>query len=272
MNDKVAPMIPLVRPICRRLAGVLIVLIAAWPAMSHAASPIPQLDPELCDGPEEPDLALPMLTDLESDLPDRLAGFELAFNAVMLENILKSAGNVSRLAFVPAPPRQPGVLDAFIVKAPASAASGPGLAALAHPTFGDRNRMAVSVNPRLDQSGALNTDIRFSHSSALLDAGFNLATQQSLFTAEPSTVRYDGQALVKFGPTLQMGVAARGTLGTLSAPTLTGNELAGPLLHINLIDSNLSLVSDMGYYFGLNPLNTPARTQFHAKLDLKLKL
>ena len=85
-------------------------------------------------------------------------------------------------------------------------------------------------------------------------------------------VQYDGRALVKFGPTLQMGVAARGTLGTLTAPTLAGNEIAGPLLHLNLFDSNLSLASDMGYDFGLNPLNTAARAQFHAKLDLKLKL
>ena len=265
-------MVPPARPNRRRLAGVLIALIAAWPAASQAVSPVPQLDPELCDGPEVPDLALPELADLGTDLPDRIEGFDLAFNAAMVENILKSAGDVTRLALAPIKPHPAGALDAFNLKAPASVTAAPTLTALAHPTFGNRDGMAVSVNPRLVQSGALNTDIRFSHSSALLDAGFNLNTQQSLVTAEPMVVQYDGRALVKFGPTLQMGVAARGTLGTLTAPTLAGNEIAGPLLHLNLFDSNLSLASDMGYDFGLNPLNTAARAQFHAKLDLKLKL
>jgi hypothetical protein len=260
----------------RRLGGVLIALIAAhiaaWPGVSHAAAPVPQLDSELCDGPEEPDLALPELADLGADMPDRLDRFDHAFNAAMVDNILKSVGDVTHMAGVSTSPRQPGVLDAFLVKPPASVASAPTLATLAHPTFGNHDGMAISINPRLVQSGALNTDIRISHSSEILDAGFNLATQQSLLTADPMAVRYDGRALVKFGPTLQMGVAARGSLGTLTAPTLAGNELAGPLLHINLIDSNLSLMSDMGYDFGLNPLSAAARTQFHAKLDLKLKL
>jgi hypothetical protein len=67
-------------------------------------------------------------------------------------------------------------------------------------------------------------------------------------------------------------MAARGTLGTLAAPSLTGQESAGPLFHLNLIDRNISLVTDMGYDFDLNPLNTVPRNQFHAKLDLKLKL
>jgi hypothetical protein len=85
-------------------------------------------------------------------------------------------------------------------------------------------------------------------------------------------MRYDGRALVKFGPSMQLGVAAAGTLGTVAAPTLAGSETAGPLVHRNLIDHNLSLVSDLGYDFGLNPLSAASRTQFHAKLDLKIKL
>lgn len=252
----------------RRLAGVSIALIAALPVIARAEVALPQLDPELCDGPEEPDLALPALSDLDAELPRLREGFDLAFNASVIDSILKSTGDVTRLASAPAKPRTVGAQDVFIVKIPAS----PPKSALANPTFGDRDGMAVSISPRLVSSGALNTDIKFNHSSDMVDAGLDLATQQSLVTADPMAMRYDGRALVKFGPTLQLGVAAHGTLGTVAAPTLSGSETAGPLFHINLIDQNVSLVSDLGYDFGLNPLSAASRTQFHAKLDLKLKL
>ena len=253
----------------RRFAGLGIALIAVWPTVSHAARSLPQFDTELCDGPEEPDVALPALANLEAEMPRLRDDFETAFNAQVLDNILKSTGDATRVATTATKPSSVRSQNDFIIKSPETSPSKP---ALASATFGEREGVAVSINPRLAASGKLNTDIRFSHSSAMLDAGFNLATQQSLLSADPMAMRYDGRALVRFGPTMQVGVAAAGTLGTLAMPTLAGNETAGPLVHINLVDRNLSLASDLGYDFGLNPLSAASHTQFHAKLDLKLKL
>jgi hypothetical protein len=255
----------------RPFSGALIALIGAWPGLAHADVPLPLPMPGMaaCDAPDEPEIALPALADLDEALPRLLDGFDVAFNAQLIDNILKSVGDATRLAAVPAKPRATGPDAPFIIRTGDSTPSAP---ARANASFGAREGMAVSINPRLVSSGALNTDIRFSHTTSGLDAGFNLAAQQSLVTPDPMAMRYDGRALVTVGPTMQFGVAARGSLGTIGAPTLSGNEMAGPLLHLNLIDSNLSLVSDVGYDFGLNPVSVVSHNQFHAKLNLKLRL
>jgi len=254
-----------------RAAACLIALAlgAARPAMADPGMVL--VDPQACDGDVQPDATMVELANLDADLSARLAAFDLVFNRDLIERLVRTTGDAVRA--VP-PPRTAAttISDAFRVRPPASVLATPSLTARLHPSFGDGGTMAVSVNPRLDPSGALDTDIRVRHSDALVDAGFNLATQQSLITPDPMALRYDGQALVRFGPALQMGLAAKGTLGTLAAPTLAGSETAGPLLHFGLIDRRVSLVSDLGYDFGLNPVSALSRTQFHAKLDLKLKL
>jgi hypothetical protein len=250
---------------------IALAALAAAPALAQAQPGMVLVDPQACDGAEQPDATMVELARLDADLSAKLGDYDLVFNRDLIDRIVRSAGDAVRA--LPQPKTGPAVVaDAFQVRPPASVLAMPTLTARLHPRFGDGGTMAVSVNPHLDQSGALDTDIHLRHSDALVDAGFNLATQQSLIAADPMALRYDGQALVRFGPAVQMGLAAKGTLGTLAAPTLSGNETAGPLLHIGLIDSRLSLVSDLGYDFGLNPLSALSRTQFHAKLDLKLKL
>ena len=225
-----------------------------------------------CDGQNEADLTVTPMTTADPAVTRLIAAIQQSFDAALADNILNSVGDGRVMADGPAKPRPAHSVDSYIVKLAPSASSPSLIGALANPKFGTDDLMAVSIQPRLVPSGALKTDIRLSHHGDLVDAGFNLATQRSLVTADATAVRYDGRALVNFGPALQLGMAARGTLGTLAAPTLTGQESAGPLFHLNLIDRNISLVTDMGYDFDLNPLNAATRNQFHAKLDLKLKL
>lgn len=205
------------------------------------------------------------------------------FEATLTANLLQSVGDATRMAGdgrrgVAKPP-----VDPFRVQPPVGAgqlaggfaagglAAG-GLAAIANPSFGSRDSVAVSITPRLVSSTELHTDIRLRHSGDLVDAGFDLAASQSLVSPDPARVRYDSHALVSVAPAMQLGLAARGSLGTVAAPMLGRDGIAGPLLRLNLTDSNLSLGSDLGYDFDLNPANAAARNQVHFKLNLKLKL
>jgi len=256
----------------RWIMADLAVLIGGCPlaALAGPSLALPAL--AACDGQSEPDLTTTPLSAQDPAVTRLIAAIDQSFDSALAHNILSSVKNGQMMADGPAKPRPPRRGTGYILKTAQAPPASPGLAALANPSFGESDAMAISIRPRLVPSGALNTDIRLSHSGEYFDAGFNLAAQRSLIAAEATAMRYDGQALVKFGPAMQLGVAASGTLGTVGAPTLAGQEMAGPLLHLKLIDRNLSLVTDMGYDFGLNPPSATARNQFHAKLDLKLKL
>lgn len=261
----------------RRMFAGVIVLIGAWPALANAGAPpamAPLALPALaaCDGQTEADITQTPITAQDPAVARLLVAIQQTFDTALAENILKAVALPTRLA--EAMPKRGTVRPGVSVsgKVPANTSTAQTLAALANPSFGARDGMAVSVHQQLAPSGALNTDIRFMHQTEAIDAGFNLAARQSLVTTDPMAMRYEGRAMVNLGQTMQFGLAARGTLGTLEAPTLGGTERAGPALHLHLNDRSLSLVSDFGYDFGLNPVSAAAGPQFRARLDLKLSL
>jgi len=264
--------------IVRRTVVALAAIGGAWAAPAHAgalslAMPTTLVSP---DGMADPAVALPDLPNLEAAAHASFDAFEQVFNARLTDNILTSIGAMARVG-VPAPkPHAPDLRDAFTARPPVALPTSPSLATLANPTFGAREGVAVSIAQRLVSTGpastGINTDIRISHAGNGLDAGFNLAGRQDFTAPDPMAVSYDGHALVNVGPAMQFGLAARGTLGTVSALALGGSEIAGPLFHLNLIDRNLSLVSDVGYDFGLNPTSAMTRSQLHVKMALKIKL
>ena len=253
----------------------LVALIGGWPVVALASAPTavangPLTLPALaaCDGQSEADITQTPLTARDPAVARLLAATTQTFDTALAENILKSAVDPSWKAKRRA--KSPVVSRA--AKVPTLANPAQNLAALANPTFGARDGMAVSIRQTLVPSGALNTDIRFIHQTGAIDAGFNLAAQRSLVAADPMALHYEGRAMVSLDQTVQFGLAARGTLGTFQAPNLAGTEIAGPALRFNLKDRNLSLVSDLGYDFGLNPVSAMSHTQFRAKLDLRLSL
>jgi hypothetical protein len=68
---KVPPILKQGRHNRRRIACGLSALIGAWPALAHADAPLPLPAPgmAICDGPDEPGIALPALADLDQALP-----------------------------------------------------------------------------------------------------------------------------------------------------------------------------------------------------------
>lgn len=264
------------RRVCRTIAALA---VCAGPCAAPAHAGVLSLAiPETLASPvamADPAIALPDLPDLALAAQASLGTFENVFNARLTDNILSSIGSLAR-ARAPLPkPGTPSLRDAFAATPP-SPGLAPGLAMLANPTFGAREGVAVSVAQRLVPTGpasaGINTDVRISHADDRLDAGFALSGQQNFTAPDPMAISYDGHALVSVSPAMQFGLAARGTLGTVSTPALNGAETAGPLFHLNLISRNLSLVSDVGYDFGLNPTSAMARSQLHMKMALKIKL
>ena len=262
----------------RRIAIALVAMAAAWALPVHAgvlslAMPATLASP---DGMDDPGIAMADLADLELAARASQDDFDQAFDAQLTGNILQSIGLATRLGGRAPKPRGPDLRDAFTARLPQALRLDPSLATLANPTFGTREGLVVSVAdelvPTAKGSSGINTDIHISHESGGVDAAFNLAGRQDFNMPDPMAVSYDGHALVNVGPAVQLGVAARGTLGSVSALALGNTQTAGPLLHLNLIDSNLSLSSDVGYDFGLNPINPTNRSQVHLKLALKIKL
>jgi hypothetical protein len=262
----------------RCIAGLLVATAGAWSGPAQAgvlslAMPATLASP---DGMDDPAIAMPDPTDLDLAAQATRDGFEVAFNAQLTGNILQSIGVATRIDGRLPKPHVLDIREAFAAKLPKTLRPDPSFAAIANPTIGSREGVAVSVADQIvptdKQSTGLNTDIRVSHQSAGVDAGFNLAGRRNFNVPDPMAVSYDGHALVNVGPSVQFGVAARGTLGTLSALALGSTQTAGPLMHVNLIDSNLSLSSDVGYDFGLNQLSATTKSQVHVKMALKLKL
>ena len=258
---------PAPRPF-RRIAACLIVLIGAWPLLALADTPLALPGLAACDGQNGTDITQTPITAQDPAVARLLVAIQQTFDTALAENLLKAVELGPRAARRRLAPRP----AALVARIPATPTASGTLAALSNPSFGARDGMAVTIHPQLVASGALNTDIRFIHQTDAIDAGFDLATQQNLVAPDPMAMRYEGRAMVNIGTAMQFGLAARGTLGTIDAPRLAGTELAGPALHLNLNDRNLSLVSDFGYDFGLNQMSATSRAQFRAKLDLKLKL
>ena len=93
-----------------------------------------------------------------------------------------------------------------------------------------------------------------------------------MFGPNATFMRFDSHALVSVAPATQVGVIARGSLGTMSAPMLGNDGIGGPLMQLDLVNHNVSLVSELGYDFEQNSVSAAARNQLHFKLNLKLKL
>ena len=259
-----------------RMSGLplLVLLVAPVPALAQAAAPVPA--PSALPAPD-PALA-PPVTVFDTPPADldaaawQLYGEQAAiFDATLTANLLQSVGEATRLA---AHERRPGAkppVDPFRVGPPANLTNG-GLAMLGNASFGSRDAVAVNIKPQLVSSSEFKTDVQLRHSGDWVDAGLDLAASQSLTAPDPASVRYDSHALVNIVPDMQLGVVARGSLGTVASPVLGRDGVAGPLLRFNMDDHNLSFGSDLGYDFDLNPANLAARNQVHFKLNLKLKL
>ena len=252
-------------------------LAAAWALPAQAGVLTLALPATLAspDGMDDPGMAMADLSDLELAAQDASDGFDQKFDAETTANILRATGLATRVTGAVPKARVPEVRDVFAVKPPQTLRPEPSLATLVNPTIGSHEGVAVSVADHFiatdKQSTGIATDISISHKAGAVDAAFNLAGRRDFNVPDPMAVSYDAHLTV--GSTVQLGLAAHGALGTISALALNNNpQTAGPQLRLNLIDSNVSLSSDLGYDHEFNQINPAYRSQVHVKMALKLKL
>jgi len=199
-----------------------------------------------------------------------------AQNAWVANTVLAAAGLMPRRK--PAKATLVATADPFRAKAPGEAPLHGGTAlaqALAAQKLGREDLLAVGINQKFASSTSYQTDLALRHVSGPVDVNVNVTGDQPLASHAQMALKYDGAALVAVVPQVQLGVAAQGPLGTLQAPTTqTGDQTAGPLMRLKLQHRNVSLSTDAGYDFRLNPtagLN-PDVDRFHVKVGLNIKL
>jgi hypothetical protein len=264
----------------RTTAVITIALATAFHGARAHAGALALCGPVVLSGVDtgaESPVTLPPAADLDAAAAHARDEFETAFNAGVTDNILRAVFIGLPAYARPAPTHEPDLRAAFAARLHGAAPTSPSLAALANPTIGQPQGVAVSFAQHLVSTGeaaaGLNSDLHVRHQTDGLDAGFDLAGRQNFVAPDPMTVSYDSHALVAVNSAMKLGVSAHGSLGSINSMAFNSNaHSAGPLLHLNLIDRNVSLMSDVGYDFGLNPMTTAARSQLHVAMNLKLKL
>lgn len=255
---------------------IAIAIATALPATAAAALPPLALPPTLSATLDPPAPPLPPATDLDAAVEAAKARFEVVFSAMIANGILRSVGLAARDASprIALQARDGG--DPFAARLAHPPPGEPSLAAIVNPRFGSRDTLAISIAQKLvptaRQSSGLASDIRISHQDGTLDAGFNLSGRQDFTAPDPMALSYDGHALVAVSDGVQLGLTARGQLGSFGALTTSGTEVAGALVRFKLGSERLSVGSDLGYDFGLNPQSEATQRQVHAKINLNIKL
>jgi hypothetical protein len=259
-------------------AGAVFALCAVVHAIPAHAAPLALGGPMALTGVGNgtgPALTLPPVSDLDAIAAGAEDRFEVAYAAAMAEDIIRALYR-TRPSF--GQRIEPDVRAAFAARLHGPAPTSPTIAQLANPTVGSPQGVAVSFAQHLVSTGqaaaGLNSDLHVLHQTDGLDAGFDLAGRQNFVAPDPMQMSYDSHALVAVTSLMKLGVAARGSLGPINGMAFNGTRSAGPLLHLNLINRNVSLMSDVGYDFGLNPATatTAPRSQLHVAMNLKLKL
>lgn len=212
---------------------------------------------------------------MNGSLGATIADIGPAQGAWVANTVLAAAGLVPRAKV--AKTTLVATADPFRTKPPKDAPvyGGTALAqALAAQKLGREDLLAVGINQKFASSTSYQTDLALRHASGPIDVNVNVTGDQPLASHAPMALQYDGQALVAVVPQVQLGLAAKGPLGTLQDPTTQGDQTAGPLMRLKLQHRNMSLSTDAGYDFRLNPTaayNADSE-RFHVKVGLNISL
>lgn len=231
------------------------------PSPLTAALTVPPLMPVA--GAEDPvALAEPALT-----------SFALAYDAWLAEGIMRSLGGRPPRAQLLAKARaRPDSADPFRAAAPSAQAGGFGLSALAKESAGSEHGIAFNVAQRFASSNSFSSDFTLRHAAGPIDTSVEVTGVQVFAPGQPMALSYRSQALLAVMPAVQVGVSARGALGTLTTPSPEGTQVAGAVMQVHLLGHHTSLSTDAGYDFGFGPMAMVMPDHVHVKLDFNMKL
>jgi hypothetical protein len=199
-----------------------------------------------------------------------------SLDAAVADEVLASIGRFSSAHMATLTARAKARdIDPFHAKAPPSL---PGDApdqtfdSLTNHSFGDNRLLAVGVSQKLRGFSSLNTDVNLRHTTGPLDVQVKVSGNQGLNMAQSMSVTYDSTALLGLNQNLELGMNARGSLGTLGALTPAQDQVAGPFARIKLFGNGTNVSAETGYSFRMRQENDPNLNRFHAKLNLNVKL
>jgi hypothetical protein len=244
------------------------------PALILADIPVIHPGPPELQAPLYPasavDQAFPAFVDTLFDTVGR------DLDAGVADEVLASVGRVSqmRMAMLVAKARA-GEVDPFRAKAPGAL---PGDApdytfdSLTNHQFGSNRFVAVGISQKVQNFSSLATDVNLRHTTGPLDVQVKVSGNQGLNMAQSMNVTYDSIALLDLSQNVELGMVAKGSLGTLGAFTPASDQEAGPIARIKLFGSGTNVSAETGYSFRTRQENDPNLNRFHAKLNLNVKL
>jgi len=151
----------------------------------------------------------------------------------------------------------------------------PGLqiAQLGKQDFGSPDLLAITLEQRLADSRTMATQLRLRHASGPIDLRVDLRGAKPLTTANPMQLSYTSSALYRVNSALELGMIARGSLGSLGdfSPYARQHD-AGALARLKLLGKDRSFSAETSYDKKLGPGTENLPGQFRMNLNFNWKL
>jgi len=147
------------------------------------------------------------------------------------------------------------------------------LSALGKQEFGRPDALAVGVEQSFADSRTMATQVKLRHTAGPVDVQVNVKGAKPLATADPMQITYDSSAIYRVNSVLELGMIAKGSLGSVGDFTPGAREHdAGALARLKLLGKDRSLSAETGYDMRLGPGSENLPGRFHMNLNFNWKL
>ena len=139
--------------------------------------------------------------------------------------------------------------------------------------FGSPDRLTIGVEQKFADARTMATQIRLRHTAGPVDVRVNVKGATPLATANPMQLSYDSSALYRVTSGLELGVVARGSLGSIDDIRITESQHnASALARFKLTGKDRSLSAETSYDKRLGPGAENQPGQFRMNLNFNWKL
>ena len=147
------------------------------------------------------------------------------------------------------------------------------IAQLGKQSFGSPDLLAIGVEQKFADSRTMATQVRLRHASGPIDVQVNLNGAKPLASANPMQLSYNSSAIYHVNSVLELGMIARGSLGSLGdfSPYDRQHD-AGALARLKLLGKDRVFSAETGYDKKLGPGTENLPGQFHMNLNFNWKL
>ncbi|NBC36060.1 hypothetical protein GTZ99_05755 [Novosphingobium sp. FSY-8] len=116
------------------------------------------------------------------------------------------------------------------------------------------------------------TSLKVQHASGPLDVVVTMQGSKSLTADAPMALRYDSAAWMRVLPALQVGVRARGDLGSTSGLTVRPDQTASAMARLQLRQGRSEISAETNYSVPVGETSASAVNRLRASITLKRRL